>query len=210
LQEFFEAGTAPCPAIRSLAIAGLVLAGVAAGCSRNEAPDPATPAPPAESSDPFAELEPPSMDSNCGDNAFFSGRFFGAIELAADWRGGDLHCAGEPRPKGNGARLRFAHPLEGGGDMAVIITLPALTPGTTPEETAAQATLIIEEEARFFSTQGNENCWADIEMHDRVIDEHYAVSGTLYCIAPLPEVNGAEAITVSDLAFRGFVDWSDS
>ncbi len=190
-------------------MAGLVLAGFAAGCTRNETPEPATAETTAENSDPFAELEPPTMDSNCGDGAFFSGRFFGAIDLAADWQGGSLHCAGEPRPKGNGARLRFAHPLEGGGDMAVIITLPALARGAAPEETAAQATLIIEEAARFFSTQGKENCWADIETHDRVIDEHYAVSGTLYCIAPLPEVNGADAITVSDVAFRGFVDWSD-
>jgi hypothetical protein len=36
----------------------------------------------------------------------------------------------------------------------------------------------------------------------------YSIAGTLYCIAPLAEVNGDASVTVHELHFGGLLDWS--
>jgi hypothetical protein len=144
--------------------------------------------------------------ARCDDGAYLSGRVVGAVTADLGKPAGQLACNGGPRPDGEGARLRFAREDETGAGLAVIIAMPELDRDTTGPELEANVTLIVEGEARFFSTQNRETCWADIVENAPVGDGRYAVAGELYCIAPLAEVNGDASITLDGLAFRGFVD----
>ena len=38
----------------------------------------------------------------------------------------------------------------------------------------------------------------------------YSIAGTLYCVAPLPEINGETSVSVAELRFSGLLDWSAS
>ena len=149
---------------------------------------------------------PAGTDSSCVDDAYLSGRVLGAVSADLGAPGGDLECAGGPRPDGEGVRLRFARTLGDGPGLAVIIAMPGLGRDTTGSGLETNVTLIIEGEARFFSTQNRETCWVDVVENAPVGDGRYAVAGELYCIAPLPEVNGSASVTLDGVAFRGFAD----
>lgn len=127
-----------------------------------------------------------------------------------DWQGADLDCEGMPRPDGKGARLRFAGTVDNGTqDLAFIIALPDLERDRPARELASNVTLIAEGNGRFFSTPGLDSCWADIDIRtaDVAAPERTAVSGTLYCIAPIPEVNGNSSVSMEELRFSGRLDW---
>jgi hypothetical protein len=149
---------------------------------------------------------PAGIDSSCGDDAYVSGRVLGAVSADLGAPGGRLECAGRPRPDGEGVRLRFARSLGDGPGLAVIIAMPGLGREATGSGLETNVTLIIEGEARFFSTQNRETCWVDVAENTPVGDGRYAVAGELYCIAPLPEVNGSASVTLDGVAFRGFAD----
>ncbi len=113
------------------------------------------------------------------------------------------------RPKGMGVRLRFTGASDG-NRLAIILALPELTRGNVAAESPTVVTLTVEGSGRFFSTPSTRSCWSDIAAQD-LIDEggdQYDISGTLYCVAPLGEINGSAAITIPKLEFRGIVDWS--
>ncbi len=183
------------------AIPGLLAALFLGACS-----DPVT-ATDSASADPPALPAPAASAPACTGDAYIRGRLLGAVEADVDWSADAISCQGGPRPDGDGARLRFARASDDGAGLAVIIAIPGLSRRSTGTEFAANVTLILEGEARFFSTQNRESCWADISGNELVGDERYAVEGELYCIAPLAEVNGTGSITLDGLGFRGAVNW---
>ena len=115
-----------------------------------------------------------------------------------------------PRPAGEGARLRFAG-TAGDDDqaIAIIIALPALQRGEATRELASNVTLIEEGSGRFFSTSGLDTCWTDVDEQVALEDppDRYTISGTLYCITPLAEVNGDSGVSLRELKFAGLLDW---
>ena len=146
-------------------------------------------------------------ETACAGDSFLRGRLLGAIEADIDWASATISCEGGQRPDGAGARLRFARTSDDGSGLAVIIAIPGLSRRSTGTEFAANVTLILEGEARFFSTQNREACWADLHGNEPVGDHRYAIEGELYCIAPLAEVNGSASVTIDGLDFRGLVEW---
>ena len=181
------------------AVPGLLAALLLGACSE---PVPAT-----DSAETRAAAAADTGTPPCAGDSFLSGRLVGAVEADIDWSSDALSCEGGARPDGDGARLRFAHAGEGTAGIAVIIAIPGLSRRSTGTEFPANVTLILEGEARFFSTQNREACWADVRGNEPIGEERYAVEGELYCIAPLAEVNGSESVTVDELGFRGVVTW---
>lgn len=113
------------------------------------------------------------------------------------------------RPEGEGIRLRFTGNAAD-SELAIILAMPELRRGVAGNESPTVVTLTVEGSGRFFSTPTLGSCWTDIVTHDRIGDsgERYEVSGTLYCVAPLGEINGDAAISIPELNFRGIIDWS--
>lgn len=146
---------------------------------------------------------------------------YGSLEGRLDWRGSELVCEGMPRPHGRGARLRFEGPATGdssAGRLAFIIALPDLAEGQTATELSAGVTLMEVDAGRFFSSPEQAGCWADIARQEPVGDavavDHgdyggYRISGILYCVSPLAEVNGTASVSLRDLRFTGMVDWRE-
>ncbi|MEX0976958.1 MAG: hypothetical protein WDZ50_07670 [Woeseia sp.] len=144
---------------------------------------------------------------------------FGSLEGRLEWRGDELECEGMPRPRGQGARLRFEGPALAGSDaerLAFIIALPKLARGQTGTELEAGVTLILEDTGRFYSSPEQAGCWADIEGHEPAAksggpgrSNEYRISGLLYCLSPLAELNGTASVSLRDLEFSGRLDWTD-
>jgi hypothetical protein len=166
--------------------------------------------PPAES----RQLETPDVTTSneCGDHGYLSTELYGAIETTVDWASTDLRCEGMPRPDNMGARLRFSGPISDGRNIAFIIALPDLQQGDTGKEYQTNVTLIEEGNGRFFSTADLEVCWTDIDDIESTDEtgNRFEVGGTVYCVAPLPEINGESDVSIRDLKFRGLLDWSAS
>lgn len=165
---------------------------------------------PASDSSTDADAADPA-EPGCGDEGSLVADFYGALSASVDWRGAGLVCHGMPRPDDNGARLRFAgsvddHPL------AIIVAIPGLTRESAGAELAANVTLIEEGSRRFFSTADLDVCLAQIEAMNALddIDTRYSVTGSVYCVAPLAEVNGESSVSIDKLRFTGLLDWSAS
>jgi hypothetical protein len=169
---------------------------------------PASQAPsvPAVAADSDARLQ-------CGDAGELQGRLYGAIAVQLDWGKHELECSGMPRPEGRGARLRFAGILEDREQrLAIIIAIPDLGREALGNEYRSNVTVIEEGNGRFFSTPNLDNCLSDITTLDPLNDgsDAYSLGGLLYCVSPLPEVNGESSISVPELRFHGLLDWSSS
>lgn len=159
--------------------------------------------------DPAAMLpDHPPAASACGPGGRLETELFGALRGPIEWSGGALACEGMPRPAQRGARLRFSG-TAGDIELAFLISVPGLEPGRVAAELPSNVTLIEEGDGRFFSTSDIDSCWADLEHNEPVDDgaRRYRVAGTLYCIAPLAEVNGDASVTIEEAAFSGYVDW---
>lgn len=146
----------------------------------------------------------------CGESGALKTTLYGALAGDVEWRSEDMQCVGMPRPDGRGARLRFAG--NAGADampIAFIIAVPDLEPGTAGSELASNVTVIEERNSRFFSTPDLESCWTDVETQSGLDDsgDHFAIDGILYCISPLPEVNGEASVSIPELRFSGRLDW---
>lgn len=141
---------------------------------------------------------------------------YGALETKIEWAAGDMTCEGMQRPNEQGARLRFAGSTRDADalrELAFIIALPDLQKGQSAEELVTRVTLIEEDSARFYSTQEVDICWTNIEQQaDESLTTadapRYRVSGLLYCVAPIAELNGTGSITLSDMTFSGQLTWS--
>jgi hypothetical protein len=156
-----------------------------------------------------ALLSPPPEASGCGERGHLRTTFYGEFSGPIDWSADDLACQGMPRPEGEGARLRFAG-KSGEMALAIIVAMPGLERGSTARELGSNVTVIEEGSGRFFSTSGLGSCWTDVSEQQAVDDDAnvYFVAGTLYCIAPLAEINGDSSVTVRELQFGGLLDWS--
>lgn len=154
-----------------------------------------------------ALLPPPPERSDCGERAFLRTDFYGEFAGPVDWGASDLECEGMPRPEGAGARLRFAGP-SGELSLAIIIAMPGFERGAEARELGSNVTVIEDGGGRFFSTSGIGSCWTDVLEQQQTSDDAYFVTGRLYCIAPLAEVNGDSSVTLRELEFGGYIDWS--
>ena len=183
-----------------------VLTGIAAlsipgaGCS--DVPEPA----------PSPSLLPasPATARGCEGGGFLRTRIYGAFETEIDWRSEDLDCEGMPRPDGEGARLRFAGTLsDGAQELAFIIAMPDFAPGKPARELATNLTPIAEGSGRFFSTPGLDSCWTDVDTRESGDESpnRFVVDGRLYCIAPIPEVNGSSSVSLEEVNFSGHLEW---
>jgi len=194
-----------------LLVPGLIALALSACEPRAEPPSAAeTPAGAAESHS--APFHSDARADKCVAGTFLKARVLGVVRGQLDADAAELRCDGGPRPDGQGARLYFA--LEDGDSsgFAIIVALPALQPGTDGSELAANVTVILEGEARFFSTQDRDICWADVTSEARPDGSannrrSYLLGGRLYCIAPLAEVGGIDSIMIEDAQFRGLLDW---
>ena len=88
--------------------------------------------------------------------------------------------------------------------------LPTLERQLAVGELATRLTIIDEGESRFFTSPDFDICWADIETNEPIDENEHVVSGRIYCIAPINEVNGSATISVADIVFSGRIDWSAS
>ncbi len=150
-----------------------------------------------------------AAESTCSSDAYLSAGLFGSIEREIRWSAEDLQCESMLRPDGKGVRLRFTG-TAAGSQLAIILALPRLQRGLDDAESPTVVTLTVEGSGRFFSTPSAETCWSDVSAHDMLEgnQDQYIISGTLYCVAPLGEINGDAAISIPEMSFRGIVDWS--
>ena len=167
---------------------------------------------------PEAE-EPPASETSLADciaEGYLSAKLYGGIRSTLAWDADNLECNGMIRPFGEGARLRFAGPLPGADQeseprlLAFILGLPGLQRGETASELATNVTLSEVGTGRFFGTQNTENCWTDISSQEPIGAEdslNYRISGVLYCVAPLAELNGSSSISFTDIRFTGRLSW---
>ena len=153
-------------------------------------------------------LPPPPESGGCGKRGYLRTNLYGELAGPIDWSAEELDCQGMPRPEGEGARLRFAR-QSAGLSLAIIIAMPGLQRGMTARELGSNVTVIEEGRGRFFGTTGLGTCWTDVLEQEPLDDnaDRYFVAGTLYCIAPLAEVNGDSSMTLRELVFGGYLDW---
>lgn len=180
----------------------LTLSVVAALAACEKAPE-TTEAPPGMAPEMVAAAE-----QTCGENAYLSAELYGVIERSLSWSAAEMRCESMLRPDGEGVRLRFT------GDAAdrqlsIILAVPALERGRIGKELGTVATLTVEGSGRFFSTPNLDSCWSDISAQDAIEGSAglYDVTGTLYCVAPLGEINGDTAVSIPRLEFRGTIEW---
>ena len=113
------------------------------------------------------------------------------------------------RPDNKGVRLRFAGEVAG-ETLGIIIAVPTLQRATAASELPSNVTATVEGSGRFFSTPDLDACWTDIEtqLADTVNENIFVVTGTLYCVTPLGEVNGEAAVSIPELTFTTLIEWS--
>ena len=182
---------------------GLLLSVVAAlaGCQGSSQPD-----------SPTAAAGERSILS-CGKSGSLRADLYGAVAAHIEWTASVLECDGMPRPDGHGARLRFAGTVAAdAGRIAVIIAIPDLEHAAVGDEFRSNVTLIAEDSGRFFSTPDLDNCLTDITALRPLDDrgDRFSIDGMLYCVNPLPEVNGDSSVSIPELHFSGLIDWSSA
>lgn len=119
-----------------------------------------------------------------------------------------MECDSMLRPDGAGLRLRFAGEVSG-ETLAFIIAMPALQVDEVGLEVPSNVTATVEGSGRFFSTPNLDSCWVEIAAQTRLAGREDArvLAGTLYCVAPLGEINGDAAITIPTLEFSTIANW---
>ena len=145
---------------------------------------------------------------------FLRGRFFGALNLTANWSGANLYCDGMQRPGGDGVRLFFARAHrggEGGGErVSVLIGIDGRPADLVGRERPANVTVIDERAGRFFSSGGPGRCWASIASvaalpQAGTVPAGYRIDGLVYCVGALPSVGDRTSLTLGELQFAGRV-----
>ena len=184
----------PNPRQSSLPVARAFMLTCVALCAACRAESPAEPA--ATDAEPTSFLPTPEVkNSDCGEHGSFDAELFGVIETSLRWRGEYLECLNMPRPNDEGVRLRFSG-MVGDERIAVIVALPDYQPGESAAELPSNITLSVEGSGRFFSTSDLQVCFTDIDA-----GEHGIVTGTVYCVAPLGELNGDGSVTLAEMRF---------
>ena len=151
----------------------------------------------------------PEVAVGCDSDGNLTVELYGGIRESINWQAGELVCEGMPRPNSEGARLRLSGPL-GDKTIAFILGVPDLRKGDTGKELPTNVTLMEEGTGRFFATPDLSGCWTDVDRHESIGDENvstYRISGTLYCVSPLAELNGASSISFTELKFTSRLNW---
>ena len=147
----------------------------------------------------------------CAATGRLSTRLYGAIDGDISWASADMACEGMPRPNEAGARLRFSGPHPSGdGTLVFIAAIPTLEPELAASELATRLTIIDESRSRFFTSPDFDICWTDIESNEPADNAEHVVSGRIYCITPINEVNGSATVSAADIVFSGRIDWDAS
>jgi hypothetical protein len=181
-----------------LALLGMMLLGPLAACGE-----------PVEPVEP--EIDAPMTPSSptCGDDGAATASLYGAIETQILWSADDMTCDSMHRPNGQGVRLQIVGNVSG-ERLAIIISLPSLNRGDTAVEIPSNVTATVEGSGRFFSTPNLDSCWTEVNSNTKLADEGdtYALKGTLFCIAPLGEINGDAAVSIPEFSFSTILNWS--
>lgn len=152
--------------------------------------------------------------AGCGEAGSFRVRVYGEITADLDWSHGQYECRGMPRPDDRGVRLFFVGPdRDAERRLAFILAIPDFDAASAAGgEFASTLTLIEEGGGRFFSTSSNANCLTEIATVDAISTEadRFTVTGAVYCVSPLAEVNGESSVSIAELSFTGLLDWSAS
>lgn len=153
---------------------------------------------------------PTFVGSGCGESGALQTALFGSLETTVSWPGSEMICESMLRPDGQGIRLRFAGDVAG-ERLTIIIAVPGLRSGEPAVGLPSNMTVTVEGSGRFFSTPNLDSCWTDVNSQTAVSDEQnsYSISGTLYCVSPLGEVNGDAAVSIPELSFTTIVNWED-
>ena len=164
-----------------------------------------------EETPPSPAAEPETADSDCSEQGRLKTDLFGSLETSVSWTGSEMLCENMLRPNGEGVRLRFAGDIDG-ERLAFIIAIPGLERGQSAVELPSNVTTTVEGSGRFFSTLNLDVCWTDVSDQAPLAEtpDTYTLSGTLYCVAPLGEINGEAAVSIPELAFTTLVHWSTS
>ena len=122
-----------------------------------------------------------------------------------------MDCDSMQRPNGEGVRLRFVGDVSG-ERLAIIIALPDLNPGDSAVEIPSNVTASVEGSGRFFSTPDLDSCWTEVFSQTKLAkgDDMYAIEATLFCVAPLGEINGIAAVSIPEFTFSSILNWSGS
>ena len=144
----------------------------------------------------------------CGADGKLVTEIFGVLRASIRWQADALECEGMRRPNGEGARLRFEGPA-GDRQLAFILGLPDLDEGQPGRELPTNVTLMEEGTGRFFGTRDTSSCWTDVTEHERLRAARYRISGTVYCLSPLAELNGRANVSFTELEFSGRLDWDE-
>lgn len=152
----------------------------------------------------------PGQACALGADGFLRGRFFGALDLMADWSVPALACDGMQKPDGDGVRLFFAGDQPGGGRVSLLIVLDGRADELAGAEHPANVTVIDERQDRFFSSAGPGRCWASIDSVTPLVPRPgrpagSRVAGLAYCVGALPSVGDRSSLTLGDLQFAGWV-----
>ena len=155
------------------------------------------------------EAPTPPVARSCGENGAVAASLYGGIETQIDWSADDMDCDSMQRPDGKGVRLRFVGNVSG-ERLAIIVALPSLRAGDSGVEIPSNVTATVEGSGRFFSTPNLDSCWTEVNSQAKVAaEEHaYAIEGTLFCVAPLGEINGDTAVSIPEFRFSTIVNWS--
>ena len=194
----------------------LLAAALLTACGQSPEPAP-TEDTDAANTEPVATATPASIlpapeakTIGCGDTGSLAATLYGALSGDVAWQADNMYCEGMPRPNEAGARLRFAGEA---GDpalaIAFIVAIPSLERGAAAAELPSVVTVIEEGKGRFFSTPDLDSCWTDVKAQ-KVLDEEagtFAIDGELYCISPIPEVNGEASVSIEEMQFSGLLDW---
>lgn len=158
---------------------------------------------------------------SCGKHGRLRADLVGGISTAVDWGPDTFECESMQRPDADGIRLRFSGRVAG-EQLAIIIAIPGLRSDHVDIELPSNVTASVEGSGRFFSTPDLNSCWTDVASQSRLPDDdgvnnkaknaraRYTITATLNCVAPLGELNGDAAITISELSFTSIVDWSST
>ncbi len=152
---------------------------------------------------------PVPAQSTCGADSELRASLYGSIETTLQWTGSDMGCESMPRPNGEGIRLRISGDVLG-EQLAFILAMPGLRPGEQGIESPTNVTATVEGSGRFFSTPDLDSCFTDVTAQTPLPDhvDQYALAGTLFCVAPLGELNGDSAISIPSLTFNAVINWA--
>lgn len=199
----FEANERPVPEWARIVIEVIALAGVATvgALAITTPPQRSVAAIAANSTTPrFSDL--------CGDpsDGFLKGRLHGALDMQISWNGASMKCEGMLRPAGDGIRLLFAGQDATDADLVVVLGIDTDIENLLGREHAVNVTIIDESEGRFYSSGGNERCWAMIDRVEGLADLQqpaYEVEGDVYCAGGLPSLSDNRSVTLRDVRFSG-------